>query len=67
LRYSLNDLQKDANRRLGLAARQTPDAAHTHCDQHLASYLRMEARVITIASQSLARGEAHGRHQGFYE
>jgi len=45
--FNLNDLQKEANRRLGLTAQQTLDAAQSLYDQHLTSYPRTEARVIT--------------------
>ena len=45
--FNLNDLQKEANRRLGLTAQQTLDAAQSLYDQHLTSYPRTEARVVT--------------------
>lgn len=45
--YNLNDLQKEAHRRLGLTAQQTLDAAQRLYDHHLTSYPRTEARVIT--------------------
>lgn len=45
--FNLNDLQKEANRRLGLTAQETLDAAQHLYDQHLTSYPRTEARVIT--------------------
>ena len=45
--FNLNDLQKEANRRLGLTAQDTLDAAQHLYDQHLTSYPRTEARVIT--------------------
>lgn len=45
--FNLNDLQKEANRRLGLTAQQTLDAAQHLYDQHLTSYPRTEARAIT--------------------
>ncbi len=47
LLYSLNGLQKDANRRLGLTAQQTLDAAQRLYDAHLTSYPRTEAQYIT--------------------
>ncbi len=47
LLYSLNDLQKDANRRLGLTAQQTLDAAQRLYDAHLTSYPRTDAQHIT--------------------
>ncbi len=47
LLYSLNDLQKDANRRLGLTAQQTLDAAQRLYDSHLISYPRTDAQHIT--------------------
>lgn len=47
LLYSLNDLQKDANRRLGLTAQQTLDAAQRLYDSHLISYPRTDAQYIT--------------------
>ncbi|MCL8207112.1 MAG: DNA topoisomerase III [Actinomycetia bacterium] len=47
LPYSLTDLQKDANRRLGLTAQQTLDAAQALYEAHLASYPRTEARHVT--------------------
>ncbi len=50
--FNLNDLQKEANRRLGLTAQQTLDAAQSLYDQHLISYPRTEARVLT---QDVAR------------
>lgn len=52
LLYSLNDLQKDANRRLGLTAQQTLDAAQRLYDGHLISYPRTDAQYIT---QEIAR------------
>lgn len=55
--FNLNDLQKEANRRLGLTAQQTLDAAQSLYDQHLTSYPRTEARVITaeVAKSVLQR------------
>lgn len=47
LLYSLNGLQKDANRRLGLTAQQTLDAAQRLYDAHLTSYPRTDAQYIT--------------------
>lgn len=47
LLYSLNDLQKEANRRFGLTAQQTLDAAQALYDQHLTSYPRTDSRYIT--------------------
>ncbi len=47
LLFNLNDLQKEANRKLGLTAQQSLDAAQSLYDQHLTSYPRTEARVIT--------------------
>lgn len=45
--FNLVDLQREANRRLGLTAQDTLDAAQHLYDQHLTSYPRTEARVIT--------------------
>ncbi len=45
--FNLNDLQKESNKKLGLTAQQTLDAAQSLYDQHLTSYPRTEARVIT--------------------
>jgi DNA topoisomerase-3 len=50
--FNLNDLQKEANRRMGLTAQQTLDAAQSLYDQHLISYPRTEARVL---AQDVAR------------
>lgn len=47
LLFNLNDLQKEANRRLGLTAQDTLDAAQHLYDQHMTSYPRTEARTIT--------------------
>nr|WP_243239753.1 type IA DNA topoisomerase [Sulfobacillus harzensis] len=47
LLYSLNDLQKDANRRLGMTAQQTLDAAQRLYDQHLVTYPRTDSRYLT--------------------
>lgn len=47
LLYSLNDLQKEANRRLGLTAQQSLDAAQRLYDAHLTSYPRTDAQHIT--------------------
>ncbi len=47
LLFSLNDLQKEANRRDGLTAQQVLDAAQALYDQHLTSYLRTDCRHIT--------------------
>lgn len=47
LLYSLNDVQKEANRRFGLTAQQTLDAAQALYDQHLTSYPRTDSRYIT--------------------
>lgn len=47
LLYSLNDLQKDANRRLGMTAQQTLDAAQALYDAHLVSYPRTDSRYLT--------------------
>ncbi len=45
--FNLNDLQKEANRKFGLTAQQTLDAAQSLYDHHLTSYPRTEARVVT--------------------
>ncbi len=57
LLYSLNGLQKEANRRLGLTAQQTLDAAQRLYDAHLISYPRTDAQHITkeIAREIPAR------------
>ena len=47
LLFSLNDLQKEANRRFGLTAQQTLDAAQSLYEQHLTSYPRTDARHLT--------------------
>ncbi len=47
LMFSLNDLQKEANRRFGLTAQETLDAAQVLYDQHLTSYPRTDSRYIT--------------------
>lgn len=49
LPYSLNDLQKDAHRRLGLTAQQTLDAAQALYEKHLKSYPRTDTRYLTQA------------------
>lgn len=54
--FNLNDLQKAANRRMGLTAQQTLDSAQRLYDAHLISYPRTEARVITTdVAPSLAQ------------
>lgn len=57
LLYSLNGLQKEANRRLGLTAQQTLDTAQRLYDAHLTSYPRTNAQYITaeIAREIPAR------------
>ena len=47
LLFSLNDLQKEANKRLGLTAQQTLDSAQSLYEKHLTSYPRTESRYIT--------------------
>jgi DNA topoisomerase-3 len=47
LLFNLNDLQKDANRRWGLTAQQTLDAAQSLYERHLTSYPRTDARHLT--------------------
>lgn len=47
LLYSLNGLQIEANRRLGLTAQQTLDAAQRLYDAHLTSYPRTDVQFIT--------------------
>ena len=47
LLFSLNDLQKEANKRLGLTAQQTLDVAQSLYEKHLTSYPRTESRYIT--------------------
>lgn len=47
LPFSLNDLQKDAHRRLGLTAQQTLDAAQALYEKHLTSYPRTDAKYLT--------------------
>jgi len=47
LLFSLNDLQKEANKRFGLTAQQTLDAAQALYEKHLTSYPRTDARYIT--------------------
>lgn len=45
--FSLNDLQKEANRRYSLTAQQTLDAAQMLYDRHLVSYPRTDSRYVT--------------------
>ena len=47
LLFSLNDLQKEANRRFGLTAQQALDVAQSLYEKHLTSYPRTDARYIT--------------------
>ncbi len=47
LLFSLNDLQKDCNRRFGLTAQQTLDVAQSLYEKHLTSYPRTDAKYIT--------------------
>lgn len=49
LLFSLNDLQKEGNRRFGLTAQQTLDVAQTLYEKHLISYPRTDARHVTHA------------------
>lgn len=49
LLFSLNDLQKEANKRFGMTAQQTLDAAQALYEKHLTSYPRTDARVLTQA------------------
>lgn len=49
LPFSLTDLQREANRRLGLTAQEALDAAQALYEAHLTSYPRTEARHITGA------------------
>lgn len=59
LLFSLNDLQKEANRRLGLTAQQTLDTAQSLYDQHLTSYPRTEvAQTVASQLQALTVGSA---------
>ncbi len=58
--FNLNDLQKEANRRLGLTAQQTLDAVQSLYDQHLTSYPRTEARVITPDVAKTVAGRLRG-------
>ena len=45
--FSLNDLQKEANRRFGLTAQQTLDGAQSLYEKHLTSYPRTDAQHLT--------------------
>ena len=47
LLFSLNDLQKEANRRFGLTAQQTLDGAQRLYEKHLTSYPRTDAQHLT--------------------
>ncbi len=47
LLYSLNDLQKEGNRRYGMTAQETLDVAQRLYDQHLLSYPRTDSRYLT--------------------
>ncbi len=47
LLFSLNDLQKECNRRFGLTAQQALDVAQSLYEKHLTSYPRTDARYIT--------------------
>lgn len=47
LLYSLNDLQKEAHRRLGLSAQDTLNTAQSLYEKHFTSYPRTDARHIT--------------------
>ncbi len=46
LLFSLNDLQKEGNRRFGLTAQQVLDTAQSLYEKHLISYPRTEARYL---------------------
>ncbi len=47
LLFSLNDLQKEANRRFGLTAQQTLDTVQALYEKHLTSYPRTDAQHLT--------------------
>lgn len=47
LLFSLNDLQKEGNRRFGLTAQQVLDTAQSLYEKHLISYPRTDAKHIT--------------------
>ncbi|PSR34090.1 MAG: DNA topoisomerase III [Sulfobacillus benefaciens] len=47
LLFSLNDLQKEGNRRFGLTAQQVLDTAQSLYEKHLISYPRTEAKYLT--------------------
>ncbi len=47
LLFSLNDLQKECNRRFGLTAQQALDVAQSLYEKHLTSYPRTDAKYIT--------------------
>ena len=68
--FSLTDLQKDANRRLGLTAQQTLDIAQSLYEKHLSSYPRTDARHITGDVAQTVTKRLHGigtlsDYQGF--
>ncbi len=48
LPFSLNDLQKEAHRRLGFTAQQTLDTAQALYEKHWTSYPRTDARYLTV-------------------
>lgn len=60
LLFSLNDLQKEANRRFGLTAQVTLDGAQSLYEKHLISYPRTDARHVTQAIGSSFKSRLQG-------
>lgn len=60
LLFSLNDLQKEANRRFSLTAQQTLDGAQSLYEKHLISYPRTDARHVTQAIGSSFKNRLQG-------
>lgn len=60
LLFSLNDLQKEANRRFGLTAQQTLDVAQSLYEKHLTSYPRTDAKHLTTDVAATLGNRLHG-------
>ncbi len=65
LLFSLNDLQKEANRRFGLTAQQTLDTAQSLYEKHLTSYPRTDAKYITADVAQTIHDRLHGLSSSF--
>jgi DNA topoisomerase-3 len=70
LLFNLNDLQKEANRKFGMSAQRTLNAAQSLYEKHkLLTYPRTDSRHLTkdLANSLISRIKALSKHAPYYD